>query len=165
MVTFFVILPRHKQALVYNNFEEHMLSTEFSLDQINEAADWLLEQTGSSLVLAFHGDMGAGKTTLIHALCARMGVKENVGSPTFSIINQYVAPQATGDKTIYHMDLYRLSGEEEAARAGVEDALYSGHFCLVEWPERAPGLFPDDTLHVFITLTEAGKRQLRIAGN
>ena len=142
-----------------------MLSTEFSLDQIDQAADWLLQQAGSCPVLAFHGEMGAGKTTLIHALCARMGVKENVGSPTFSIINQYVVPQAAGDKTIYHMDLYRLSGEEEAARAGVEDALYSGHFCLVEWPERAPGLFPDNTMHVFITLAEAGKRQLRIAGN
>lgn len=165
MAAFFVVLLRFTQALLYNNFEDHMLSTEFSLAQIDQAADWLLQQTGSCRVLAFHGDMGAGKTTLIHALCARMGVKENVGSPTFSIINQYVAPHAAGERLIYHMDLYRLSGEEEAARAGVEDALYSGHFCLVEWPERAPGLFPDDTIHVFITLSEGGKRQLRIAGN
>lgn len=130
----------------------------YQLEKIDEAAAMLLQEAGSKKVIAFHGSMGAGKTTLIHALCEVKGVKDVVSSPTFSIINEYHFP---GGK-IYHIDLYRLRDEEEAMRTGVEDCLYSGHLCFVEWPEKALGLFPTDTLHVFIETTDSQTRQLTI---
>jgi len=117
----------------------------------------LLKAAAGKTVLAFHGEMGAGKTTFIHALCGVMGVKGAVSSPTFSIINQYTA--AAGD-TIYHMDLYRLKDANEAVNAGVEDCLYSQSICLVEWPEKAPGIFPDDTLHITIISTGTDTRKI-----
>lgn len=109
--------------------------------------------------------MGAGKTTFIHALCETKGVKDVVGSPSYSIINEYAYGEDGRKKPLYHMDLYRLNDEEEAQRAGVEDALYSGSVCLVEWPERAPGIFPENTVHVYIELVDGTTRRLKIADN
>ena len=129
----------------------------FKLDNIHAAAEAFLVGIGSNKVIAFHGEMGAGKTTFIHALCEAMGVKSNISSPTFSIINQYTSAKGS---SIYHMDLYRLKDENEAINAGVEDCLYSGNTCLVEWPEKAPGIFPDDTLHITITMMDANTRKL-----
>jgi tRNA threonylcarbamoyladenosine biosynthesis protein TsaE len=101
--------------------------------------------------------MGAGKTTFIHALCSIKGVNGAVGSPTFSIINEYRHP---GGK-IFHIDLYRLRDEEEALRAGVEDTLYSGQICLVEWPERAPGIFPPETVDINIEAIDPHTRKIQ----
>jgi tRNA threonylcarbamoyladenosine biosynthesis protein TsaE len=129
----------------------------FSLGDIDTAAAQLLKAAAGKTVFAFHGEMGAGKTTFIHALCGVMGVKGAVSSPTFSIINQYIS--AAGD-TIYHMDLYRLKDANEAVNAGVEDCLYSQSICLVEWPEKAPGIFPDDTLHITIISTGTDTRKI-----
>lgn len=129
----------------------------FNLTGINTAAAQLLNVAGNYKVLAFYGEMGAGKTTFIHALCEAMGVKSTISSPTFSIINQYAT---VDNKTVYHMDLYRLKDEQEALNAGVEDCLFSGNICLVEWPEKAPGIFPDDTLYVTITAVGANTRKV-----
>ena len=129
----------------------------FKLENIQQAAQQFLAAAGNAKVFAFHGDMGAGKTTFIHALCEAMDVKGNISSPTFSIINQYA--NASGN-TIYHMDLYRLKNENEALGAGVEDCLYSGNICLVEWPEKAPGIFPDNALHVTIIMIDSNTRKL-----
>ena len=137
----------------------------FSLDNIKEIATAFWKSAGDARVFAFHGDMGAGKTTFIHALCDVKGVKDVVGSPTFSIINEYVYKENRTDKKIFHIDLYRLKDEEEAIQAGVEDCLYSDHICLVEWPERAPGIFPEDTVHVYIDITDSTHRKLRIERN
>lgn len=137
----------------------------FSVATIKETAAAFLKEAGSATVFAFHGAMGAGKTTFIHSLCDAIGVKDVVGSPTFSIINEYRYPVDNQLKPLYHMDLYRLRDEEEAQRAGVEDALYSGHICFVEWPEKAPGVFPEETVHVFIDLVDTHTRRLRIANN
>ncbi len=126
----------------------------FHLQGIGDAAGQFWKQFPTQKVFAFHGGMGAGKTTFIHALCLFKGVTDTVGSPTFSIINEYRYP---GGK-IFHIDLYRLKDEEEAVRAGVEDVLYSGDLILVEWPDRAPGIFPPDTVHLRI---EAIDRELR----
>jgi tRNA threonylcarbamoyladenosine biosynthesis protein TsaE len=131
----------------------------FKLENIQGAAANLLSTVNINSVFAFHGEMGAGKTTFIHALCEAMGVKTTISSPTFSIINQY----STGEgKTIYHMDLYRLKDDTEAVNAGVEDCLYSGNTCLVEWPEKAPGIFPDNTVHITITMLNTNTRKLSI---
>ena len=105
------------------------------------------------------GAPGSGKTTFIHALCDVLEVKDAVGSPTFSIINQY---QAKDGKTIYHLDLYRIKDEEEAIQAGVEDVLYSGELCLVEWPGKTPSLFPPDTVYLQLEVTGSNSRRLTI---
>jgi tRNA threonylcarbamoyladenosine biosynthesis protein TsaE len=131
----------------------------FSLSTIHEAARQFLEVMGNTKVIALHGEMGAGKTTFVHAVCDVSGVTDAVGSPTFSIINEYTSAKG---ETIYHLDLYRLSSEKEAVNAGVEDCLYSGSLCFVEWPEKAPGLFPDDCVHCFISITGDNERMLQI---
>jgi tRNA threonylcarbamoyladenosine biosynthesis protein TsaE len=109
--------------------------------------------------------MGSGKTTFIHALCSYKHVKDVVGSPTFSIINEYMYIDKGREWKIYHIDLYRLKDEEEARLAGVEDCFYNGHICLVEWPERAILLFPQDTVHVYIEAIDDQTRKLQIRNN
>lgn len=136
----------------------------FSETEIKEIAGWLWKEIYPHKVIALHGEMGTGKTTLVHALCDHLGVQDAVSSPTFSIINEYAFQQEGVNETIYHIDLYRLKDEEEAVRTGVEDTLFSGAYCFVEWPEIAPEIFPDDILHVFITLAEDGKRKIEISG-
>lgn len=132
----------------------------FELREIGAVAARLLPLIRGKVV-ALHGDMGAGKTTLVHALGEVMGIHEVVSSPTFSIINEY----GWEGGPVFHIDLYRLKDEEEAIQAGVEDCLYSGATCLVEWPDRAPGLFPPDTLHLYLEVVNTRARKLRIAGN
>jgi tRNA threonylcarbamoyladenosine biosynthesis protein TsaE len=130
----------------------------YSLSEIEKMAGIFWASFPDKKIYAFHGSMGTGKTTFIHALCAIKNVKENVSSPTFSIINEY----SFSGGMLYHLDLYRLKDEQEAIRAGVEDCLYSGEICLVEWPERAAGIFPGDTLHVFMEIKDANTRIIRV---
>lgn len=137
----------------------------FSLENINDVAKEFWEVYKDKTVFAFHGQMGAGKTTFIHALCEVKAVKDTVGSPTFSIINEYEYDCEGTKRLIFHIDLYRLKNEEEALRTGVEDCLYSGYICLVEWPEKAPGIFPENTVHVYISLMDKAARKLIIANN
>ena len=129
----------------------------FTLQNIDEAAQQLLSLTPSAVVFAFHGEMGAGKTTIIHAMCEAMGVTDPVTSPTFSIINQYKTHKG---KIVYHVDLYRLKDADEAINTGIEDCLYSGNTCLVEWPEKALSIFPPDTLHLYITAIDNNTRRI-----
>lgn len=130
----------------------------FTRDTINQAAESFLQLIRERKIVAFQGEMGAGKTTFIHALCDVLKVTSPVSSPTFSIINQYSYPGGT----LCHLDLYRLKDEEEARQAGVEDCLYSGNRCWVEWPERAPQLLPDDTLWIRIDMTGEDQRQISV---
>lgn len=141
------------------------MELQFSLETIHEAAARFWELTKNATVFAFHGEMGAGKTTFIHALCEVKRVEDVISSPTFSIINEYDFIEENTTRKIYHIDLYRLRDEEEAIRAGVEDCLYSGEICLVEWPERAVGIFPENTLHIYIALSDSGFRKLKIGDN
>lgn len=131
----------------------------FSLHTIDGAAKQFLSVIGNRKVIALNGDMGAGKTTFVHAVCDALGVKDTVGSPTFSIINQY---QSADGQQVYHIDLYRLKDEEEAVQAGVEDCLYSGSYCFVEWPGRAPAILPENTLHINILPVDNDTRKLVI---
>lgn len=137
----------------------------FSLDTIRNAAEQFWQIAGTETVYAFHGEMGAGKTTFIHALCDVRGVKDVVGSPTFSLVNEYVFSVNGKERKIFHIDLYRLKDEEEAIQAGIEDCLYSDHICLVEWPERAPGIFPENTVQVRINIINSTQRKLIIERN
>ena len=142
----------------------------FSKEKINEVAKEFWKAIKDRTVIAFHGPIGSGKTTFIHALCDAKEVKDAVGSPTFSIINeyQYVPKDIGSDGTkriLFHIDLYRLNSEEEVFRAGVEDCLNSGYTCFVEWPEKAPGIFPPGTLHAFIESIDDKTRLLKITNN
>ena len=134
----------------------------FSLDNINHVAKEFWKVTNDKMVFAFHGQMGVGKTTFIHSLCDTKAVKDVVGSPTFSIINEYQYDCEGTKKVMFHIDLYRLKDNEEAIRTGIEDALYSDNICLVEWPENAPGIFPENTVHVQIELIDNQTRRLEI---
>lgn len=137
----------------------------YSLNEINKAAAEFWEKAETGKVFAFHGEMGAGKTTFIHALCEIKGVKDVISSPTFPIINEYKYDCEGTMRLLFHMDLYRLKDEEEAIRAGVEDCLFSGFICLVEWPEKAPGIFPDNAIHVYLELVDEQTRRIKIAKN
>jgi tRNA threonylcarbamoyladenosine biosynthesis protein TsaE len=131
----------------------------FTLDQIEQTAQQFLKTVAHKTVFAFDGEMGAGKTTLIQAICKALGVIDTVSSPTFSIINQY---KTNSDGTIYHLDLYRLKGVEEAINAGVEDCLYSGNICFVEWPQIAPEIFSEETVHIYLESINTNTRKLKI---
>jgi tRNA threonylcarbamoyladenosine biosynthesis protein TsaE len=133
------------------------MELDYTLRDIDEAARVFWDSFPNKKIYAFQGNMGAGKTSFIRALCAVKNVKETVSSPTFSIINEYSSPAGT----IFHLDLYRLKDEEEAIRAGVEDCLYSGEICLVEWPGRAPGIFPVDTLGISMEILDEKTRKIR----
>lgn len=128
----------------------------YSLDEIEKVAKQFIQYTSHHTVIAFHGELGAGKTTFIKAVCKQLGVKENVSSPTFSIINQYTTDE---NITIYHIDLYRIKDNEEAVNAGVEECVYSGEKCFIEWPERI-SVLPGNTANVFIEPAFEGKRKL-----
>jgi tRNA threonylcarbamoyladenosine biosynthesis protein TsaE len=129
----------------------------FTLGQIKQIAVELWNEGKTKNVWAFHAEMGAGKTTFIHALCEVLGVNTSISSPTFSIINEY---NSTEVGIIYHMDWYRLTNEIEAMNAGVDDCINSQHVCLIEWPEKAPGLLPDETFHIYITTIDENTRRL-----
>lgn len=131
----------------------------FTLETIEDAAKQFLAAVNGRKVIAFHGEMGAGKTTFIHSLCRILGVQNSVSSPTFSIINEYLSADGS---ILFHMDLYRLKDESEGIDAGVEDCMYSGNMCLVEWPEKAPGLFPAETLHCYFNTVGGNQRKLQI---
>src|SRR5271154_2030211 len=114
----------------------------FDLEHIHDIAKKFWQYAGDKKIFAFYGSIGSGKTTFIHALCDEKQVSSRVGSPTFSIINEYTY---SGGR-IFHIDLYRLKDEDEAIRSGVEDCMYSGEICLIEWAEKAPGLFPENVV-------------------
>lgn len=133
-----------------------MFQTQLSdLSAIRETARVLLEHFPDERVFAFYGAMGAGKTTLIKAVCRELGSKDNITSPTFALINEY----STGDQAvIYHFDFYRIKKLEEAYDLGYEDYIYSGNYCFIEWPEMIESLLPEGIVEVRIRETEKEAR-------
>ena len=131
-----------------------------NLDQIHETARQFIALMGDNTVFAFHGNMGAGKTTFIKALCEELGVEDPVNSPTFAIINEYRS--ATTGELIYHFDCYRLDKIEEAYDLGAEDYFASGALYFIEWPEKIEDLLPYDCVNVEITETDNGERLMTL---
>ncbi len=110
----------------------------------------MLEAHPASRIFALSGQMGAGKTTFIKAVCAVLGVADIVQSPTFSLVNEY---KRRGGEPVFHFDFYRIRNITELFDIGYEDYLYSGHYCFIEWPELAESLLPEDTVRVSISGT------------
>lgn len=134
------------------------MKIEFSLAEINQVAHKILAQNLEKVIL-FEAEMGTGKTTLIKELCKALQVEDNISSPTFSLVNEY---HTKDGQTIYHFDFYRLKTEEEALDFGVEDYLYSGNFCFLEWSEKIPNLIPENHTIITIKTLENGNRELEI---
>ncbi len=130
----------------------------FSLDEIGPTAEKIVRQNPSKIIL-FNGEMGAGKTTLIKAISKYLGVKDTTGSPTFSLVNEY---EAEHGKLIYHFDVYRLKNEAEAYDMGIDEYLYSGEWCFIEWAEKIPGLIPQEHSVITIKSLPDGKRHLTL---
>lgn len=124
---------------------------------LDRAAAEFLEKIGDNTLVAFFAPMGAGKTTFTTALCKALGVTDPVGSPTFAIVNEYL--RADGDY-MYHFDFYRINKLSEAIEIGLDDYLYSGCLCIMEWPENVEELLPEDTLRVTITVNPDLSRTL-----
>lgn len=134
------------------------MEVKYYIDQIKDVAKQILEENPEKIIL-FNGEMGAGKTTLIKELCKVLKVTEATSSPTFSIVNEY---QTTDNQTVYHFDFYRLKKETEALDMGVEDYLYSGHWCFIEWSEKIENLIPENHSVISIALQQDGQRLLTL---
>ena len=129
-----------------------------SLDELPRAAKEFAEVMDSYTVFAFYGQMGAGKTTFIKAVCEELGVTDVITSPTFAIVNEYRS-DTTGE-LIYHFDFYRIKKLEEVYDMGYEDYFYSGALCFLEWPELIEELLPSDAVKVTISETDNGDRMI-----
>ncbi len=138
------------------------MQLEVTLEKLDKFAADFWAWVKDTRVFAVHGPMGAGKTTTIAALCRYKGVQEALSSPTFSIINEYQFKEGSRERKIYHIDLYRLKDDEEVVQTGVEDCVYSGDICFVEWPEKAPYLFDEEALHVVIEPVGEKERMVKV---
>jgi tRNA threonylcarbamoyladenosine biosynthesis protein TsaE len=126
--------------------------------ELPKAARLLLKFCEGKKIFAITGEMGSGKTTFIKALCRELGVKEKAVSPSFAIVNEY-----RGEQPVYHIDLYRLSNEEEALAIGIEEYLASGNYCFIEWADRIEHLLPAEAVTVTVEVTEKQIRILNIS--
>jgi tRNA threonylcarbamoyladenosine biosynthesis protein TsaE len=130
----------------------------FSLEEINLVAQKILANNPKKVIL-FNGDMGVGKTTLIKSLVECLGVKNATSSPTYSIVNEY---EGSDNKLVYHFDVYRIKSETEALDMGIDEYLYSGNWCFIEWAEKIPNLIPVEHSIIDIELFADGKRLLNL---
>lgn len=127
-----------------------------SIDELRLSAEKLIAFAGNEKIFLFYGEMGAGKTTFIKSLCECLGARENITSPTFSIVNEYRGARSK----IFHFDFYRLKNQEEALDMGYEEYFYSGDYCLIEWPEKIQGLLPQRYIRADIQVLPGGEREL-----
>jgi tRNA threonylcarbamoyladenosine biosynthesis protein TsaE len=130
---------------------------QFNLSEIETIAQKIIHSSPEKVIL-FKGQMGVGKTTFIKSLAKIMGVENAISSPTFSLVNEYKAD----DGLVYHFDMYRLKNETEALDFGIEDYLYSGHWCFIEWAEKIPNLIPEKHSVISLEILENGERRLSL---
>lgn len=131
-----------------------------SIAELTDVAESVIDSLNGRSIVAFRGEMGAGKTTLIREIASLMGVNDTVNSPTFAIVNHYTNNE-TG-KNIYHFDFYRINRIEEAYDFGYEEYFYSGDLCLIEWPEKIEELLPDNVMTVTISIDSENERTFQI---
>ncbi len=116
-------------------------------EQLDQVAEAILKAHPEERVFGFYGEMGAGKTTLIKALCRSLGVRDVTSSPTFAIINEY---WTEAGEPLYHFDFYRIDEPADATRVGFEEYLYSGHYCFIEWTEKVEEILQGDFVPITI---------------
>lgn len=121
------------------------------ISDLEVLAKEIVEKSGYLRILTFSGELGAGKTTLIKAICRALGVQDVVGSPTFSIVNEY---RTFNNEPVFHFDCYRLNSEKQLNEIGMDEYLFSGNYCLIEWPEIVKSLLTEN--HVELVLTTNG---------
>ena len=138
-----------------------MMNTTYKLQLTNIecVARQFVEEQSDGRVFAFYGQMGAGKTTFIAAVCKVLGIEEPVNSPTFAIVNEYVADNG---ETVYHFDCYRLNTIRDALNIGIEEYFASGNICFIEWAENIEELLPVDTVRVNIVVEDDGSREVSV---
>ncbi|WP_298303891.1 tRNA (adenosine(37)-N6)-threonylcarbamoyltransferase complex ATPase subunit type 1 TsaE [Flavobacterium sp.] len=130
----------------------------FTLDEIDAVAQKIISENPKKVIL-FNGLMGVGKTTLIKSLAKNLGVNDATSSPTFSLVNEY---QISNNQYIYHFDVYRLKNETEALDMGIDEYLYSGNWCFIEWAENIPNLIPEEHSNIKIVILPDGRRHLTL---
>src|ERR1700744_4853803 len=140
--------------MIEKNTTSERIAIAYSLDGLAEVAQKAVEFAGNERIFLFYGEMGAGKTTFIKSLCQVLGSTDNVSSPTFSIVNEYLLPAGA----IYHFDFYRLKNQAEALDIGCEEYFYSGNYCFIEWPEKIPDLLPEHFVKIEISINDGNER-------
>lgn len=134
-----------------------------NLSEITTAAKEILQTAADRKVFTLTGDLGAGKTTLTQAICRALGVRENVTSPTFSLVNEYSYLDKNGQEQLFrHLDLYRLKNLDEALDIGIEDYLEDGQYCFIEWPEIIDPLLPEEVVKINISILRDSSRKIII---
>jgi tRNA threonylcarbamoyladenosine biosynthesis protein TsaE len=129
-----------------------------NINSIRQSAAEFIAHMNDNKIFAFEGNMGAGKTTFIKAICEELGVEDVINSPTFSIVNEYRSSITGG--LIYHFDFYRINKASEAQEIGIDDYIYSGALCLIEWPEIVKTLLPANTVFVSVKEQPGGSRTI-----
>lgn len=127
------------------------------ISELSQAAETLLTSFADEKVFAFYAPMGAGKTTFIKTICKELGIPDNISSPTFSLVNEYVTSDG---KKVFHFDFYRIKSTTEAYDMGYEDYLYSNAYCFIEWPEKIEELLPEHYVKITIDVVNADSRQI-----
>ncbi len=128
-------------------------------DQLTPIARDILKEIPHGAVIALYGEMGAGKTTFVHALCDEMGIQGAINSPTFSIINEY---EVENGELVYHFDFYRINSVEEAYDFGYEEYFNSGYYCFIEWPELVESLLPPQVIRINIEVLPDETRKITL---
>lgn len=126
---------------------------------LHSAARQLLKHAGNNRIFAFYGSMGAGKTTIIKAVCSELGAVDIVNSPTFTLVNEY---KTSNGESLYHIDFYRIKKQEEVFDFGIEEYLTGESYCFMEWPELVDEILPSDLIKVRITVGEHEERILTV---
>ena len=133
------------------------------INELESAVKQILQYTANRKVFTLSGDLGSGKTTLTQAVCQALDVRENVTSPTFSLVNEYTYLDEKGKEQLFrHLDLYRLKTIEEALHIDIEDYLYDGSYCFIEWPEIIEPLLPEDAVKINISILKDSSRKILI---
>ena len=130
-----------------------------NLSEIDILANRFVENMNHRKVFAFYGEMGAGKTTFIKAICGALGVTETITSPTFAIVNEYEKEEG---EPIFHFDFYRIKDIDEAYDFGYEDYFYSGNICFIEWPQLVEPLLPENVVKVQIVIEDNEQRTILV---
>lgn len=130
-----------------------------NLNEINGVAAKFLDFVGDKTIFALYGPMGVGKTTFVKAIAATVGVVDDVSSPTFAIVNEYLTKKG---ESVYHFDFYRVKSISEALDFGCEEYFYSGNRCFIEWPEKIEELLPENVVNCYFSENTDGSRELEV---